>query len=109
MWGLQTNHWQKVNAVMLSPNFWDDMAVGNKHFFFMLDGCANEGVARGFYNEFLLQDLDKHRKALELVGSKVKTATSAEQLSGLGFSSTQKGSVKCRVNGSFSRVINILF
>jgi hypothetical protein len=32
-----------------------------------------------------------------------------QQLSGLGFSSTQRNSVLCRVSGSFSRVIKIVF
>ena len=83
--------------------------LGNKHFFFMIDGCANDGSARGFYNEFLKAELDQHRKVLEMVGAKIRTDESEHQLSGLGFSSTQHDSVICRVNGSFSRIINIKF
>lgn len=109
VWGIKTNTFQKVNAVMLSPNFWDDRAVGNKHFFFMLDGCLNDGKARGFFNEFLVDDLTPHRKVIEMVGSKMKTDLSDRQLSGLGFSSTQRNSLLCRVKGSFSRVIKIIF
>jgi len=109
VWGIKTNNFQKVNAVMLSPNFWDDRQVGNKHFFFMLDGCLNDGKARGFFNEFLVEDLTPHRKVIEMVGSKMKTDESEHQLSGLGFSSTQRNSLLCRVKGSFSRVVKILF
>ena len=94
---------------MLSPNYWDDKEIGNKHYFFMIDGCANESGARGFYNEFLHKDLDKHRKVLEVVGNKLKTATASEQLSGVGFSSTQKNSLLCQVKGSFTRVVKIVF
>lgn len=83
--------------------------MGNKHFFFMLDGCANETKARGFFNEFLRSDLDKHRKVIEMVGSKMLTDNSEKQLSGLGFSSTQKNSLFCKVTGSFTRVVNIVF
>ena len=109
VWGIKTNSFQKVSAVMLSPNFWDDRQIGNKHFFFMLDGCLNDGKARGFFNEFLVDDLSQHRKVIEMVGSKMKTDLSTHQLSGLGFSSTQRNSLLCRVKGSFSRVIKIIF
>jgi hypothetical protein len=67
--------------------------VGNKHYFFMLDGCANDGTARGFFNEFLMPAFDKHRKVFEMVGSKMKVAPASEQLSGLGFSSTQRNTL----------------
>ena len=58
---------------------------------------------------FLVEDLSQHRKVIEMVGSKMKTDLSDRQLSGLGFSSTQRNSLLCRVKGSFSRVIKILF
>ncbi len=109
VWGISTMSFQKVSAVMLSPNYWDGHGVGNKHYFFMLEACRNEGVARGFYNEFLKSDLDAHRKVIEMVGAKMKTDHSEQQLSGLGFSSTQRNSVLCRVSGNFSRVIKIVF
>jgi hypothetical protein len=109
IWNVPTNTFKKVNAVMLSPNYWDDFKVGNEHYFFMIDGCANEQVARGFYNEFLSEDLSAHRKVMEMVGSKMKTATSESQLSGLGFSSTQRGHLVCKVVGKFTRTIKVLF
>ena len=109
VWNVKTNAFQKVSAVMLSPNFWDDRQIGNKHFFFMLDGCLNDGKARGFFNEFLIDDLTPHRKVIEMVGSKMKTDLPDRQLSGLGFSSTQRNSLLCRVKGSFSRIIKIIF
>lgn len=108
-WGITTNSFHKVNVMMMSPNYWDEMKVGNKHYFFMIDGCANEEVTRGFYNEFLNENLNKHRKVLEMVGSKLPVANASEQLSGLGFSSTQKQSIMCRVKGSSNRVVKIVF
>ena len=112
VWGISTNSFSKANVVMMSPNYWDgntSPAVGNKHYFFMLDGCVNDGTVRGFYNEFLKEELNQHRKVFEAVGSKMTVGTSAEQLSGLGFSSTQKNSLICRVKGSFTRIIKIVF
>lgn len=109
VWGLDTMQFHKVNVMMMSPNHWDDKAVGNKHYFFMLENCVNEDTARGFYNEFLREDLTKHRKVLEIVGSKMKTVASVDQLSGVGFSSTSKGEVILRVGGNFNRVIKVVF
>ena len=109
IWGIDTHTFQKVNVIMNSPNHWDGQGVGNKHYFFMLDGCANEGSARGFYNEFLREDMNKHRKVLEIVGNKMRTEETVNQLSGLGFSSTQRNSLLCKVTGSFSRIIKIVF
>lgn len=109
VWNLSTQMFHKVSVVMLSPNHWDDNVVGNKHYFFMLEGCLNDGQARGFYNEFLTEELSKHRKVLEMVGSKMKTDESINQLSGLGFSSTNRNSILVRVSGSFNRVIRVVF
>lgn len=109
VWNVPTNTFQKVNVMMMSPNFWDDKAVGNKHYFFMLENCRNDGTARGFFNEFLKESLNEHRKVLEVIGSKMKTESVPEQLSGIGFSATQRNSLICRVKGSFTRTIKILF
>lgn len=109
LWGLPTQSFHRVTTMMLSPNYWDGAAIGNKHFMFMLDGCANDSPARGFFNEFLMSTFDKHRKVLELVGSKTRIAPATEQLSGLGFSSTQKNTLICRVKGSFTRTVKVIF
>jgi hypothetical protein len=106
-WNLPTQTFHQVSALMFSPNHWDGKGIGNLHYFFMLEGCKNDGSARGFYNEFLMADLDKHRKVLEVVGSKMKTEADANQLSGLGFSSTQKNTLICRVKGKISRTIKV--
>jgi hypothetical protein len=108
-WGLTTQNFHKVRAIMASPNHWDGHGVGNKHWFFMLENCANAGQARGFYNEFLRSELEPHRKVIEMVGAKLRTEQSDRQLSGLGFSSTQRNSLLLRVTGSFNRLINVTF
>lgn len=111
VWGIGTNRFHKAKLMMLSPNHWDGQrGNGNKHFFFVLDGCKNEGEARGFFNEFLNPELDKHRKVFEVVGGKMKAKEGAEnQLSGLGFSSTQKDQLVVKVTGAFSRMLKINF
>ena len=108
-WNLSTQQFHKVSMVMNSPNYWDDKATGNKHYFFMLEDCVNPDKARGFFNEFLTDKLREHRKVFEVLGSKMKTEQSDNQLSGLGFSSTQRNHVFCKVAGSFARTVKITF
>lgn len=111
VWGIGTNRFHKAKLMLLSPNHWDDQrGLGNKHFFFVLDGCKNESDARGFYNEFLSPELDKHRKVFEVVGGKMKATEGADnQLSGLGFSSTNHDQLVVKVTGSFTRMLKITF
>ena len=109
IWSITTEKFHKVAMLMNSPNHWDERSTGNKHLFFILDKCRNNESARGFYNEFLKEDLNEHRKVFEVLGNKMKVEKSDRQLSGLGFSTTQRNSVLCRVTGSFSRTLKINF
>lgn len=92
-WGVRTESPVKVRTIMASPNHWDDSQVGNKHWFFVLDGCKVSEPMRGIYNEFLDSSLEKHRKVFEVLGDKTKCEPTSEQLSGLGFSSTRGDNV----------------
>jgi hypothetical protein len=109
VWNVTTNKFHKVNAMMMSPNFWDEQEVGNKHFFFMLDGCQNPDNIIGLYNEFLSNELNPHRKVFEVLGSKLKCPYVDNQLSGLGFSSTKRDELIVRVQGNFTRTLKIKF
>jgi hypothetical protein len=109
IWGLPTQDFHQVDLMMFSPNYWDEKQVGNKHYFFMLHDCINPERTRGFYNEFLKGELDKHRKVFEIVAGNMKTEQSDDQLSGLGFSSTQRASLIVRVEGEFSRQLKLIF
>lgn len=92
-WGVTTETLVPVDTIMLSPNHWDEQAVGNKHWFFMLKGCRNPDPVRGIYNEFLRSSLEPHRKVFEVLGSKTKCEPTPDQLSGVGFSSTRNDKV----------------
>jgi hypothetical protein len=94
---------------MLSPNYWDDNAIGNKHYFFMLNQCLNDDTARGLYNEYLSNELNDHRKVFEILASRLKCEKSNEQLSGIGFSSTQRNELMCKVTSDFTRLLKIKF
>ena len=109
IWGISTQLFHKVSVFMNSPNHWDGKTIGNKHYFFMLENCKNDQTTRGFYNEFLHEDLRKHRKVFEVLSSKLKVEKSDQQLSGLGFSSTKSDEIVCKVEGSFNRTLKIKF
>jgi hypothetical protein len=110
VWGLKTEGFVPVSTVMLSPNYWGESETGNKHWFFLLDGCLNDEPTRGIYNEFLRNDLSQYGKVFEVLGAKTKCPVADEQLSGLGFSSTKSDSVIVRVGGQkFNKLFNIQF
>lgn len=109
-WGVATEVPVKVTTIMRSPNYWDENAVGNKHWFFMLDGCKNDQPTRGIYNEFLSPKLEQHRKVLEVLGNKTMCQPTDDQLSGVGFSSTRGDTVLVSVTSGKSRkAYNITF
>ena len=109
VYGVDLGKFHKVSSIMLSPNFWDEQAIGNKHYFFILEGCKNPAPLRGLYNEFLSNELHDHKKVFEVLGSKLLCEPSESQCSGLGFSSTQRNYLICKVKGTFTRTLKIIF
>ena len=106
-WGIQTQVPVKVQTVLLSPNHWENAGgVGNKHWFFILDGCRVDEPVRGLYNEFMVGNLEPHRKVFEVLGSKTKCEPTEKQLSGVGFSETRSDRVLAIADG---RPYEILF
>lgn len=106
-WGVSTNQFIKVKTLCLSPNYWDGQ-IGNKHFMFMLENCISDEAPRPFFNEFLKEELTKDRKVFEVLGSKIKVEPSTNQLSGVGFSDTQRDHIFVKVEGNFSRVLKVI-
>lgn len=110
IWGLNTNDFHPVSVLMYSPNYWDDQnGIGNRHYFFMLNSCKNENRPNGFFNEFLREDLMKHKRVFEALGGKMKVESSNDQLSGVGFSSTKRNYVICQIEGHIKRMVKITF
>jgi len=108
-WGLTTERYVKVSCVTLSPNYWGENAVGNRHTFFFLEGARCDEPARGIYNEFLSDRLLPHRKVLEVVGDKTKCQPADGALCGLGFSSTKMDSfvVRAQLKQGRRRLYNV--
>ena len=106
--GLKTNTLQPVSLFLLSPNFWDDKKIGNKHYMFILKGCVNDECPNGFFNEFLLPELEEHKRVFAALGSKMMVEPSTNQLSGLGFSVTKKDSIMVKVHGHTVRLMKVI-
>lgn len=109
IYGLETNQFHKVNLVCESPNHWGDNNVGNKHYFFMLEGCKSPVAIRSFHNENLLPELAQHRKVLEVLGATNMIAPADKQLSGLGFNATVRDEAILRLSGTHKRTIKVKF
>jgi hypothetical protein len=109
IYGLETNNFHKVNLICLSPNHWGDNNVGNKHYFFMMEGCKTPVSIRSFHNENLLPELAVHRKVFEVLGTTLMIEPKGKQLSGLGFNSTVRDELIVRLQGTHKRVLKITF
>lgn len=98
IWGLQTEQAHEVTTILNSPNHWEGAGgIGQKHWFFVLDGCTTKEPTRGLYNEFLRGDLDAHRKVFEILGSKTMCDPLPNQMSGLGFTKGRDQSISVLV------------
>jgi hypothetical protein len=109
IYGLETNQFHKVNLVCLSPNHWGVNNVGNKHYFFMLDGCKSPSSIRSFHNENLASDLLEHKKVMEVLGATNMISPADKQLSGLGFNATVNDELIVKLGGNFKRTLKIKF
>ena len=110
VWGLKTNQFVPVSVIMMSPNYWDEQkGIGNRHFFFMLKDCINPENPNGMFNEYLKEELLKHKRVFEALGVKTAVKDDPEQLSGIGFSATKRDNVIVKVKGNTERTMKVIF
>lgn len=108
-WNLSYNTFVPVSLICYSPNYWADNEVGNKHVFFMLKDCINDERPRPWFNEYLVNELHDHKRVMEALGSVAKVEQSENQLSGVGFSLTQRNKLTVKVKTeNIDRVFNVV-
>lgn len=116
VWGLTTNQFVPVTVACYSPNYWNTKAedteltgVGNRHLFFMLKDAVNDDLPNGMFNEFLRDELMKHKRVFEALGTTCHVKEDAEQLSGIGFAMTKRAELVVKVKGQTERVMKVQF
>lgn len=110
IWNINTNQFVPVSVVCYSPNYWDEQSgIGNKHLFFMLKDCINPESPNGFFNEFLKEDLMKHKRVFEALGGKMRVADNEDQLSGVGFCLSKRNELVIKVKGNVERMFKVKF
>ena len=107
LWGLESNNFHKCNLICLSPNFWGENNVGNKHYMFFLEGCKSDTPLRSFHNEYLNNELRDHRKVLEVLASRTTLEPAKQQLCGVGFNATVSTEFILKLSGNFKRIIKV--
>lgn len=106
--GVETGKFAIVSMVLNSPNYWTE-EKGNKHLFMILPDAVNDSPVKGIFPEFLKPSLTEHRKVFELLANndKLEPSVDKDQLTGLGFSYTQRNDFIVRINGHTTYKVSV--
>lgn len=108
VWNIDTNTFHPVSLVSLSPNYWGDANVGNRHYFFAIQNCKADEELRSFHNENLKAEFRAHRGTTELLGAHATVKPAPDQLAGLMFNATvQESAVIKATHNGVAKVYNV--
>jgi len=93
-----------IDMIMLSPNHWIGNNIGNKHYIFVSSSVTTDKPFRGLYNEFLNNKYQKHKKAFDLLASKLQCTPNENGISGYGFSETKKINIFVKTNKQIYKI-----
>ena len=74
----------------------------------MLKGCVNDEKPVAIKGEYLKHELMAHRKTFAYLENQMRVQDTEDQLSGLGFSSTQNNHFYVRVETSTEAIYKVL-
>lgn len=75
----------------------------------MLKDCVNDDRARPWFNEYLNNELYEHKRVTEALSSITKVEETDNQLSGVGFSLTQRNKITLKVKSqNIERMFNVI-
>lgn len=107
IWNVTTNSFQRINAIIDSPNFWGKNNTGNRHTVFVIDKCKTSEPIRGMFNEFIKDEiLVNHKRVLEAMGGMTKIEPEDKQLAGIGFSESRDMDLVVRIDNIIFNVVN---
>ena len=111
VWGLTTNKFYKVKAMTLSPNYWGDNKVGQKHYLFFLEKCKPNDTLKAFLPEYLRGDIRQHAKLFEFLADRLKVEPIADGLYGVGFTmgKDQKTVLRILTKSGLKRLLKVKF
>lgn len=98
--------WVPVIGVSHSPNYWDDaFGTGQKHLMLLTEDFEIEAPVRTVFSEHLPADLHEHRKAINMIASRLvdEPKPGVQYARGYGFSNASGQSFIARVTEANGR------
>lgn len=102
--------WTPVKLIVNSPNHWGSDEFGLRHMVFLTEDYEIETPTRWLYTELLNPALRTHRKAFELLGSRLSIPADKmkDAARGYGFSVTSGQTVPVRITSHNGRRIVVI-
>lgn len=107
---IPSGQWAPVKLIVNSPNYWGSDEFGLRHMVFLTEDYEIDKPTRWLYTELLTPTLRNHRKAFELLGSRLTIPAEKMQdaARGYGFSLTSGQTVPLRITAHNGRRVVVV-